>query len=232
MANAVWPAGLPQAPQLRELRESLPRLVVRSGMDVGPDKVRRRLTAGVRLVSIELKLTRTQCALLDEFFVETCLGGAEPFDWKNHRTGADATYRFLEPPVLIPLAPRQSGTEYWVARFELEMLPATVAPSQPQTPGGGPGGGQHNGNEPGGGIEAGAPEAPGERFEMPIVGFLVREADAVPPSVPVLAGWGSGFTEPSAEGETLEGEALIGEPIHIVTEVETRPNVGHGGDFA
>ncbi|QLH37711.1 MAG: hypothetical protein HWD60_00095 [Defluviicoccus sp.] len=44
--SAVWPSSLPQKPLVDGFSETAPNLVVRSPMDVGPAKVRRRATAG------------------------------------------------------------------------------------------------------------------------------------------------------------------------------------------
>ena len=47
MPSAVWPPSLPQGPRLEDLEETPPTLAIRTGMDVGPAKVRRRAVAGV-----------------------------------------------------------------------------------------------------------------------------------------------------------------------------------------
>lgn len=141
MASAVWPAGLPQAPQLRSLREQPADLTVRTAMAVGPAKVRRRQTAGVRIFACELLLTRTQVETLDDFFYETIAAGALPFTWVHHRTGQTVDYRFTGPPEYVPLAPRQAGSEMWRTTFTLEALPGTLVTGDPPDPPPGSGGG-------------------------------------------------------------------------------------------
>lgn len=147
MANAVWPAGLPQAPLVSQLVESFPDEVIRTRMEVGPDKVRRRLAAAITPVQVELKLTRAQVALFRAFFRDTCASGATPFEWKDHRTGDEPVlYRFVGVPDVRPSAPRQDGSEPWTATFTLEIVPAGVADG-----GGGGGGGGGDGELPAGG---------------------------------------------------------------------------------
>lgn len=63
MASQGWPPGLPSAPRLAELVETAPNLVVRSEMDVGPAKVRRRVVAGVTTGQMAINITRKQRGL-------------------------------------------------------------------------------------------------------------------------------------------------------------------------
>lgn len=120
----VWPPGLPQAPQLGSFTKRLPKLTIRSSVDAGLDKVRRRFTTAPVLHDMSLKLTRTQVAIFRTFFLETTKGGALPFTWKDAETGDPCDFRFVDEPKLRALAPRQSGSEYWETEvFTLEQLP-------------------------------------------------------------------------------------------------------------
>lgn len=137
MANAVWPPGLPQSPRLSDLEEDPPNLVVRTAMDAGPAKVRRRFTAGYTTWSMSLVLTRTQRSLLLDFFLGTCEGGALAFDWRNPVTLAAAEFRWVERPRIRPLSMRRDGSEPYLAVFTLEELPSVsnavvVPPGQPE----------------------------------------------------------------------------------------------------
>ncbi|QQS08665.1 MAG: hypothetical protein IPK69_11850 [Phycisphaerales bacterium] len=134
MADVIWPAGLPQAPQVAGYSQQDEERTVRTAMAVGPAKVRRRATAAVENCDVEIKLTRTQVALLKTFYRESIQAGALAFTWKHHQTGNEIDYRFLGAPVLVPRAPRQGGTEYWVATFRLETMPGTEVTSEPPDP--------------------------------------------------------------------------------------------------
>lgn len=114
---ATWPATLP-APALSSLKESPPRNLIRSEMDKGPAKVRRRTTANVRPLSFNLKLTSAEVTTLDTFFVTTVNSGADEFDYTHPRTGDAVTARFVEEPQYS----ENEGVMYNCA-ISLEILP-------------------------------------------------------------------------------------------------------------
>ena len=47
MADVVWPTGLPQHIQMQGFSEQLPKNTIKSKMDHGPGKVRRKDVAAV-----------------------------------------------------------------------------------------------------------------------------------------------------------------------------------------
>ena len=55
----VWPSSLP-APLLSTFKETPPDNVIRTSMDVGVAKVRKRTSANVRPISFSLMLTPAQ----------------------------------------------------------------------------------------------------------------------------------------------------------------------------
>jgi len=119
MTNPVWPASLPQEPLAQGFSERAPNTLIRTTMEAGPPKARRRFTAGVRNIECQLRLTPAQTATLDLFFDTTIAGGALSFDWKHPRDGAPATFRFVEPPSYTPVA----RGALWQASLRLESLP-------------------------------------------------------------------------------------------------------------
>lgn len=119
MANAVWPASLPQNPLLAGFTESPPNLTIRTPMEAGPPKLRRRATAGVRPLPLQVALTKAQVATLDAFYLTTLAGGSLPFDWTHPRTAAAATFAFTAPPSYTPLG---SDLNYSV-QLPLEVRP-------------------------------------------------------------------------------------------------------------
>lgn len=114
----TWPATLPQLPSIKGWNEKPPELTIRTNMDAGPAKVRRRFTAGVRPQSFSLTMTTAQVAIFDDFFVTTLSGGADRFTWTNPRTSASVEFRFKSIPQYKPI----SGAYYEVS-FELEQMP-------------------------------------------------------------------------------------------------------------
>jgi hypothetical protein len=114
---ASWPITLPTGFFQRDYEESPPNLLLRSQMDEGPAKVRRRFTAGVRPIRGKIKLTPTQVGILDDFYVDDCDSGATAFTYTHPRTGASVLVRWVEPPKYKP-----QGLNYLVD-ISLEILP-------------------------------------------------------------------------------------------------------------
>ena len=116
MAN--WPASLPQQVLLDGYGESAPDGALRTQMDAGPAKLRRRTTAVVRTVSGAVVLDASQVATLDSFYLNSLSGGTLAFDWTHPRTLAAASFRFTAPPAYVPI-----GGGHWRASLALEILP-------------------------------------------------------------------------------------------------------------
>lgn len=115
---AIWPSTLPQvAFQSMGYREMAPDIALRTQMDAGPAKVRRRFTAGVRNIDFTIPCSAAEIATLDTFYVTTLQGGVLPFDWTHPRTGAAASFRFRGRPEYTDLG------AVFSARLELEILP-------------------------------------------------------------------------------------------------------------
>lgn len=119
MVNPLWPASLPQLAAVDGYQESPPDTALRTKMDTGPDKIRRRFTAGVRPLSVQLDLTKVQVETLDVFYVTTTAGGALRFDWVGPRNQTTVEMRFVRPPVYRPLA----SDVAWRATLQLEVMP-------------------------------------------------------------------------------------------------------------
>jgi hypothetical protein len=120
MANAEWPASLPQGVTVSGYDETPPDGVLRTQMDVGPDKTRPRNTAEVRKFTLRTPpLTQAQLETLDTFFVTTLARGALPFDWVHPRTGAEATFMFKAPPRYQA----SSRGSRWAAIMQVELQP-------------------------------------------------------------------------------------------------------------
>ena len=93
-----WPVTLPVYPLLEGYRETPPNQIIRSQMDQGPAKLRRRTTAAVRLFQVGFMLSQSQIDDLENFYLTTLVGGALSFDFTHPRTGATVTCRFASPP--------------------------------------------------------------------------------------------------------------------------------------
>jgi hypothetical protein len=113
---ATWPT-LP-APIINSYSETLPDNVIRTSMDKGPAKVRRRTTANTAAMQYAMVLTAAQVATLSTFYTTTTLSGAQEFDYTHPRTGATVTARFTAPPTYSDI----NGRAYRV-EVALEILP-------------------------------------------------------------------------------------------------------------
>jgi hypothetical protein len=109
---ADWPTSIPVT--RRDYVETAPDRVIRSTMEIGPQKTRRRSSSAVRPVSFRLFLTDTQIQTLDEFFDTN---DALAFNFADPRTQTVKRARFVEPPS-YPLE-----QTHWNVSVKLEYLP-------------------------------------------------------------------------------------------------------------
>lgn len=119
MSVPAWPAALPQTLFVGGYGQTYPNVTIKSDMDAGPAKVRRRFTAGVEPVSGTMLMDATELAALDTFFTTTLLGGSLRFSWTTppaHTVSCEM--RFTEPPTWTAVEP---GT--YEVSMSFEVLP-------------------------------------------------------------------------------------------------------------
>lgn len=114
-----WPATLPDYVMADGYSESAPDNTIRSDMDVGPSKARRRGTSAPVPIVARLRLTAAQRAALLTFYRTDTLDGSLTWTWVHPVTRAAATFRFSKPPAFTAAA---RGQRYY-ADLELEILP-------------------------------------------------------------------------------------------------------------
>lgn len=120
---ASWPASLPDYVLVDGYEESAPNTLVRTQMDKGPDKVRRRYTAGVRTFAAQLELDGTQVETFDTFAITTLEGGALSFDWVHPRTQSNVSFRMVPVNKDALYRVNALGGDYFRVQFQLEILP-------------------------------------------------------------------------------------------------------------
>ena len=113
-----WSTSLPQIPKVEGYSETLGNVVVRTQMDAGPAKVRRRFTAGVETFKCSMILLASQATTFDAFFNTTIQGGALSFDWNHPRTQSTGVFRIVGQPTLTAV----DGGAYQLD-FDMEQLP-------------------------------------------------------------------------------------------------------------
>lgn len=113
----TWPTSLPR-PTVDSFSETTPNNSIRSSMDKGPAKVRRRTTANVRPISFSLKLEPSLVDVVDEFYIDTTASGSLSFDFVHPRTLETVEARFVEPPSY-----KELGNALFNVSISLEVLP-------------------------------------------------------------------------------------------------------------
>ncbi len=114
----TWPDTLPAAPLLESFHETTPDSTIRTEMDAGPAKLRRRTTAAVRRMNVGYLLSKAQVATLEDFYLTTLQGGTIPFTFTHPRTDDAVSCRFVQPPEY-----GANNGNYFKAALELEVMP-------------------------------------------------------------------------------------------------------------
>lgn len=118
---AVWSTSLPQLQLMDGLSYAPSDQAIRTTMDTGPTKARRRFSVSVAEVQVPIILTGTQLAAFDTYYQTTLSGGTDTFTWTDPSTGSTATYRFLDRPAFVPIRPAGAATaRLWRGTLRLE----------------------------------------------------------------------------------------------------------------
>lgn len=117
----TWPETLPSCPLASGYSEAPKSQVLRSSMDAGPPKSRRRFTAALRTVSVQLVMSKVQLAEFEAWFDADIQGGALPFNWTQPRTDEVVSVVIVgDPPYQIaPLG----NSHHWTLSMQLEIQP-------------------------------------------------------------------------------------------------------------
>jgi hypothetical protein len=119
MTDIIWPVDLPQTVDQDGYKEARLPNAVRSQVDQGRPKARRRYTASIKSFTVSLLLDEDQTEILDEFYDDTTAAGSLEFDWVDPRTNEAAVVQFWGDPPAIATA---GGTLY-KATFQMIILP-------------------------------------------------------------------------------------------------------------
>jgi phage-related protein len=117
---ATWPTAdsFPQKPLIGGNTEAPPNTIIRTSMDVGPAKLRQRSTAGSGTYHFNFHMTDANIIALRTFYITTCHGGADSFEWVDPRTSATEDWRFLGQPSWV-----QIKNNLYHVSVDLEQLP-------------------------------------------------------------------------------------------------------------
>lgn len=112
----TWPATLPERFS-RNFDTTDVDTLLRSEMDTGPSKVRRRFTGNIEQIQTTINLTEAQVDILKSFYRNTLGGGVLPFKHLYPTSNALVEYRFMSPPSITHV-----GGLAWSASLQLEII--------------------------------------------------------------------------------------------------------------
>ncbi len=99
-----WPSSLQQLVNQDSFTETIGDTVIRSEMDTGPVKLRRRFTRSIDTISCSIDITSVeQYEDLNFFFKTTLNGGVTRFELAHPITGVLTDFRFMGPPKYSPM---------------------------------------------------------------------------------------------------------------------------------
>ena len=116
----IWPMGLPQKPNT-DYSENSGALILRTSMDAGPAKMRRR-GARTNSMQVSFEMSTAQVEIL-RAFIEDTLKGTARFGFTHPRTNEIVEVRIV---------PQQDGAlfnisyilpEFWKISMQMEILP-------------------------------------------------------------------------------------------------------------
>lgn len=96
MTNISWPSTLPQVLLLDGLNGKKKSSVVRTEMDAGPSKQRRRYTIATKDFKGSIVVTESQRKILEDFYDNILGNGVLRFVMKDPQTLEYAEFRFKE----------------------------------------------------------------------------------------------------------------------------------------
>jgi len=94
MADIFWPEALPNTLLIDGLSAKRSSGVIRTQMDAGPKKARRRYTASTKIFMGRMILDDGQRAVLDQFYHTALADGVLRFNFTDPQTLETAEFRF------------------------------------------------------------------------------------------------------------------------------------------
>lgn len=120
MAIPIWPLSLPQSPQ-KGFTETGGLLILRSPMDAGPAKQRKR---GQRPQGLQVSFVMTTAQTQTfENFVKNTLQGTSRFEFTHPRLNTTVETRIVPQGEGQLYSMSYLAPEYWNVSLQLEILP-------------------------------------------------------------------------------------------------------------
>ena len=120
-ASYTWPVTLPQTPLNGSFTESVGFNYIRTPMDSGPAKIRKR-SGRASPMSMSFMMTNTQLGYL-KTFVETTISGVARFYFDHPRTGSTMEVRIVPSSDGALYSIDQATPTHYVVSLSMEQLP-------------------------------------------------------------------------------------------------------------
>ena len=115
---ATWPASLQQVLNEQGFTYEIGDTAIRSEMETGMPKVRRRFTKPINKLSCSILLNISQYSTFSVFFNTTLNGGVNTFNFNNPLSASTSEFRFITPPQISPL-----GGQVFQVSMQWEEIP-------------------------------------------------------------------------------------------------------------
>lgn len=115
---ATWPGTLQQVINEQGFTMNIGETLLRSDMDAGIQKTRRRFTRPVNTYSCSILLHKDLYSTFYNFFNTSINGGATTFYFNHPISGVQSTFRFTAPPQIAPL-----GGQMFQVSMQWEEMP-------------------------------------------------------------------------------------------------------------
>jgi len=118
---ATWPSSLPDYMEIG-LEDTRQQGFLRSEVDAGPSKQRKRFTTTTRILRGTMLLTAAQRSTFETFYTTTINEGADEFDMLDPLDATSVACRFVSPPTFRGLVGGASGAALWRVSLEIEVV--------------------------------------------------------------------------------------------------------------
>lgn len=127
MAVYRWPTSLPQKPLVDGYKRVLPNNLIRSSMDTGSDKVRKRGRFKPQEISASYVLTAAQRNTLESFVHDNLAEGAICFNWPHPELNKLVRARLkASQDGILEFSPYRDTTR-WSVTLKIEIWPEVTA---------------------------------------------------------------------------------------------------------
>lgn len=114
-----WPGTLPDLVSQPDYEEGFADVVIRSPMDTGRPKRRRRFTAAIKSLKVTIPLSGVELDIFTAFYEDDIKGGSLSFNYTHPRTGVAIVVAFVS----VPQPARPFGVDRFSVTLDLEIIP-------------------------------------------------------------------------------------------------------------